>query len=280
MEHGTVNLKFVLAGVLVGFMLCIAAVLAMAAPAMAQGGGASSVTGDASVDNSVDAQYTSVNTNICSNFAQGQYVGGDLIIGEGGVNNVINQCIAAGFLPEDGGGGDGTNPPANNNDVSSDTTCPNPTEAASVNTASGTDTFPATAGETYQVTYDVDDDSAEPLSITIAQDGGDNVFDEEVTEDGSQILNDLTEAGDYTLTVETDDADATFTVTVQECGEEAEANNAANNGNPQANVIAATIPAKVLANTGGVSASATLLPAGALLMAFGAMTFCVRSWRA
>ncbi len=118
MEHGIVNLKFVLTGVSMAAMMCMAA--AMAVPALAQGGGASSVTGDASVDNSVDAQYTSVNTNICSNFAQGQYVGGDLIIGEGGVNNVINQCIAAGFLPEDGGDGDGTDPPDDGTDPPAD----------------------------------------------------------------------------------------------------------------------------------------------------------------
>lgn len=43
--------------------------------------------------------------------------------------------------------------------------------------------------------------------------------------------------------------------------------------NPQSNVLADTIPDKVLANTGGVSAASMLLPAGALLVVSGAMTF-------
>lgn len=64
--------------------------LVFAAPAMADT--AASTTGDAAIDNSVSTEVITVDTDVCSGFAQGQYVGGGLIIGADGSNTVVNQC--------------------------------------------------------------------------------------------------------------------------------------------------------------------------------------------
>ncbi len=76
-------------------VMMLAAMLAMmlvfAAPALADT--ATSVTGDATIDNSVTTRTLTVDTDINSNFTQGQFVGGDLIIGEDGSNTVVNQSV-------------------------------------------------------------------------------------------------------------------------------------------------------------------------------------------